>query len=230
MHRLIPLALTIFSAMALGQTYEAQYDMTWNVGVRLEAKATETLKKTGDLYEIVLHADASIGSVTEASNLLYSPKMGWKPLDYSYTQNLLGRTTGRHFRFNWNKDIVSRMHESEQTHSPILDGTFDPLGFRLQLAHLLKSGQPLPQKITIIDGDDFKTWEIAVRGSDLLETPMGALKTKKYSLIDSNFDSYGSFYFWLAPSLDYQLVRLEKKDNKRLLTLTLTAFQPSNNP
>ena len=49
MHQLIPLALTIFSAMALGQTYEAQYDMTWNVGVRLEAKATETLKKTGDL-------------------------------------------------------------------------------------------------------------------------------------------------------------------------------------
>ena len=39
---------------ALARDYEAKYDMLWSVGLKLEAEATETLKKNGDRYQIIL--------------------------------------------------------------------------------------------------------------------------------------------------------------------------------
>jgi hypothetical protein len=49
-------------------------------------------------------------------------------------------------------------------------------------------------------------------------------------LVDDNPDPKRSFEFWLAPSLDYQLVKLEKRDKKRLLALTLKAFTKAGTP
>ena len=139
-----------------GQGYEAKYDMIWSVGLKLEAEATETLRKTGDRFEMILDATASIGSATETTNLLYQPETGWKPLDYSYTQSILGRTTGRNFRFNWNKGSVTWLHEPERAEQIIPLETVDPLGFRLQLAYLLNNGRTLPTSITMLDGNDIK--------------------------------------------------------------------------
>ena len=47
---------------ALARGYEAKYDMLWSVGLKLKAEATETLKKNGDRYQIILDAKASVGS------------------------------------------------------------------------------------------------------------------------------------------------------------------------
>ena len=44
--------LTCLPALAKG--YEAKYDMLWSAGLTLEAEATETLKKNGDRYQIIL--------------------------------------------------------------------------------------------------------------------------------------------------------------------------------
>ena len=93
------------------QGYEAKYDVVWNMGIRLEAEAIETLKQTGDLFEMVLDANASIGSASETTSLLFTKENGWRPLDYSYTQNILGHATGRNFRFNWNRKSLARLHE-----------------------------------------------------------------------------------------------------------------------
>ena len=70
----------LISMPVFGQGYEAKYDMIWSVGIKLEAEATETLRKTGDRFEMILDVAASIGSVTETTNLLYQPENGWKPL------------------------------------------------------------------------------------------------------------------------------------------------------
>ena len=53
--------LGLISMPVFGQGYEAKYDMIWSVGLKLEAEATETLRKTGDRFEMILDATASIG-------------------------------------------------------------------------------------------------------------------------------------------------------------------------
>ena len=220
----------LISMPVFGQGYEAKYDMIWSVGLKLEAEATETLRKTGDRFEMILDATASIGSATETTNLLYQPESGWKPLDYSYTQSILGRTTGRNFRFNWNKGSVTWLHEPERAEQIIPIETFDPLGFRLQLAYLLNNGRTLPTSITMLDGNGIKVRSVVPGGLERVDTPYGTIEAQKFHLVDDNADPKRSFEFWLAPSLDYQLVKLEKRDKKRLLALTLKAFSKAGKP
>ena len=220
----------LISMPVFGQGYEAKYDMIWSVGLKLEAEATETLRKTGDRFEMTLDATASIGSATETTNLLYQPESGWKPLDYSYTQSILGRTTGRNFRFNWNKGSVTWLHEPERAEQIIPIETFDPLGFRLQLAYLLNNGRTLPTSITMLDGNGIKVRSVVPGGLERVDTPYGTIEAQKFHLVDDNADPKRSCEFWLAPSLDYQLVKLEKRDKKRLLALTLKAFSKAGKP
>jgi len=220
----------LISMPVFGQGYEAKYDMIWSVGLKLEAEATETLRKTGDRFEMTLDATASIGSATETTNLLYQPESGWKPLDYSYTQSILGRTTGRNFRFNWNKGSVTWLHEPERAEQIIPIETFDPLGFRLQLAYLLNNSRTLPTSITMLDGNGIKVRSVVPGGLERVDTPYGTIEAQKFHLVDDNADPKRSFEFWLAPSLDYQLVKLEKRDKKRLLALTLKAFSKAGKP
>ena len=215
---------------ALARGYEAKYDMLWSVGLKLEAEATETLKKNGDRYQIILDAKASIGSANETTNLVYIPESGWRPLDYSYTQNILGRTTGRHFRFNWNTGILTWLHQPGRNEVTIPTNTLDPLGFRLQLAFLLMNEKNLPNAITLLDGNDIKARTILAGGLEVLDTPYGKIKAQKFVLTEDNPRPEGSFEFWLAPSLDYQLVKLEKRDKKGLLALTLKAFKKTGAP
>lgn len=202
--------------------YEARYDMIWSVGIRLDTEATETLTQEGDTWRMVLDAQASIGSATETSNLLYAEDIGWTPLDYSYNQSILGRTSGRNFRFNWNKMTLSRMHQPEEPEVKIELGTLDPLGFRLQLAHQLRTGQSVPSEITLIDGDGLKTRTMEPVGEESVTVPYGTVNALKFQLVET--DPKRSFEFWLAPELNYQLVKLEKRDGRKRLALTLKSY------
>ena len=230
MLRLFALPALFIALPAFSQGYEAKYDMIWSVGIKLEAEAIETLKQNGDRFEMVLDANASIGSANETTNLLFNNENGWKPLDYNYTQSILGRTTGRNFRFNWNKKSLASLHEPERAEITIPDDTVDPLGFRLQLAHLLRNGKPLPETITMLDGNDIKARSVVSGEVETLDIPYGQIKAQKFTLTDDNPDPKRKFEFWLAPSLDYQLVKLEKRDNKRLFALTLKAFKKAGTP
>ena len=230
MLRGIALLVLLVASPAFSQGYEAKYDMIWSVGIKLEAEAIETLQQNGDRFEMVLDAKASIGSANETTNLLFTDENGWKPLDYNYTQSVLGRTTSRNFRFNWNKQSLTWLHEPKRAEMAIPDDAIDPLGFRLQLAYLLKNGRALPESITMVDGNDVKVRYVVAGELETLDTPYGRLDAQRFMLTDDNQDPKRQFEFWLAPSLDYQLVQLKKRDNKRLFALTLKAFKKAGTP
>ena len=107
----------------------------------------------------------------------------------------------------------------------IPDDAIDPLGFRLQLAYLLKNGRSLPESITMVDGNDVKVRSVVAGEIETLDTPYGRIDAQKFMLTDDNPNPKRQFEFWLAPSLDYQLVQLKKRDKKRLFALTLKAFK-----
>ena len=52
MLRVLALLTAFVTLPAISQGYEAKYDMIWNVGIKLEAEAIETLKQTGDRFEM----------------------------------------------------------------------------------------------------------------------------------------------------------------------------------
>ena len=65
---------------------------------------------------------------------------------------------------------------------------------------------------------------------ETLDTPYGRLDAQRFMLTNDNQDPKHQFEFWLAPSLDYQLVQLKKRDKKRLFALTLKAFKKARTP
>lgn len=222
MKRPLFLLLVLVAAPVMAKGYLATYDMLWKVGLTLEAEATETLSSTDEFWTMTLDADASIGSATEATQLVFEEGSGWTPLDYRYEQRVFGSSSDRTFRFNWNERSLSRLHLPESNDLTIDEGTLDPLGFRLQLAHLLSQGQPIPTSITLIDGDGLKTRQLVEIGEETLSIPYGEVPALKFALLDD--DPKKQFEFWLAPSLNYQLVKLEKRDNRRFIGLTLKTW------
>jgi hypothetical protein len=77
----------------------------------------------------------------------------------------------------------------------------------------------------MLDGNDLKTRQLQSHGREVIETPAGSFNALKFSLEDDTPSPERSFFFWLAPELDYQLVKLDKRDKKRRLALTLTSYQ-----
>lgn len=217
--------LVLTSTSVLARDYEAKYDLVWSQGITLQAEATETLKKVDDRYEMILHAEASVGFANEKTNLLFDPKQGWKPLNYSYTESILGRKKGNNFRFNWDKNTLVWLNEPEKQQTPIAAGTLDPLGFRLQLAYLLQQSKSLPKSITMLDSTSIKARSVITGELKDIITSLGTIEAQHFIFKEDNPDPNHSFEFWLAPSLDYQLVKLEKKDNKRSFALTIKAYQ-----
>ena len=226
----LTLLVLLTSTTAFAREYEATYDLTWSQGISLQAEAKETLRKVGDRYEMILDAQASIGFANETTNLLFDSEQGWKPLNYSYTQSFLGRKTRHNFHFDWNKNILVWLNKSEEQKTQIEMGTLDPLGLRLQLAYLLQRSKPLPKSITLLDGETAKVRSVITGELQTLMTPLGAIEAQHFIFKEDDFDPNRSFEFWLAPSLNYQLVKLEKKDNKRFFALTIKTYQTKVTP
>lgn len=225
---LISTCLLTMSAYAL--EYRASYDMIWNIGLALEAEATETLIRKGNLYQMELDAKASIGSATEIADALYDEKLGWKPLEYTYTQSVLGNVKSRHFRFNWNSTGLIRLHEPERAEEKITEDLLDPLSFRLNLAHKLRNNQSIPNAFLMLDGNKIKKFALKRVGEEAIQTAFGVFNTIKFSLEDQNKNTNKYFRFWLAPELNFQLIKLEKKDKKRFFSLILKSHEFFGNP
>ena len=126
--------------------------------------------------------------------------------------------------------MLTWLHQPERNELLIPINALDPLGFRLQLAYLLMNEKDLPNTVNMLDGDDVKARTISAGELEMLDTPYGKIEAQKFMLTEDNPASERSFEFWLAPSLDYQLVKLQKRDRKRLFALTLRAFKKSGTP
>ncbi|MDP5364104.1 MAG: DUF3108 domain-containing protein [Litorivicinaceae bacterium] len=208
------------------EPYTAKYQMTWQVGVKLSAQATETLRVVDGIYTLELAAQAAVGSATETTHLMRSEEGQWQPLDYTYTQTLLGRTETRSVRFNRNQGTVSILHAPDQPEQAIPDGALDPLGFRLVMTEQLTAGLlPESQTLPLLDGDTVTLRRIDRVSVETLSLPIGEIEAIRFKLTHEPERPDRQFHFWLAPSLQYQLVKLDKQDGKRRIALELVSYQ-----
>lgn len=216
------MSLGVFAA----EPYTAKYEMTWHVGLKLSAQATETLRVVDGIYTLELAAQAAVGSATETTHLMRSEDGQWQPLDYTYTQTLLGRTETRSVRFNRNQGTLSILHAPDQPEQSIPDGALDPLGFRLVMTEQLSAGVlPDSQTLPLLDGDTVTLRRVDRVGTETLSLPIGDIEAIRFRLTHEPERPDRQFHFWLAPSLQYQLVKLDKQDGKRRIALELVSYQ-----
>ena len=98
---------------------------------------------------MVLDAKASIGSANEMTNLLFTDENGGSPI--TTTLRAFSDERPAEFSIQLNKQSPTcSMSQNDQKW--LFQIAIDPLGFRLQLAYLLKNGRSLPESITMVDG------------------------------------------------------------------------------
>jgi hypothetical protein len=125
--------------------------------------------------------------------------------------------------FDWSrKTVETKGGEARALPADGLDPMVLQLAVRKQLKESNGKAGDKPLHITIVENNENKEYDLAVTGEEDIKTEIGNLRTIRIERVN---DRKRQLRFWLAPSLDYLPVRVErqKKDDSvfrmRLLSL-----------
>jgi hypothetical protein len=87
----------------------------------------------------------------------------------------------------------------------------------------LKRGQ-VPDRYSLVDKTQIKTYQIRNQGEETLSTPLGQLRTVRINQYTPGKTRMTTF--WVAPDLQYLLVRIsQEKDGKEELRMEIRAVE-----
>ena len=151
-----------------------------------------------------------------------------KPLDYKFNQRILFRRYKASAEFDWNKDQVSFIENKDQGIIPLQDNVLGPSSASLQLRLDFREfgEENIPDEISYI-----VYWKGAIKNrvysvkkdKEPVETSFGTYEAYKVSR-KFNDESDRSQVFWLAPDLDYSIIKIYDK-NDREVEIKIKDFQ-----
>ena len=137
-----------------------------------------------------------------------------RPLHYSYRKSGGKHERRLEQRFDWGRKLVNSEGSALASSTvPITAGTLDKLGYQIALMDDLQQGKT-ELSYTLLDDEETKTYRFQVAGEEILNTPLGRLKTLRVKrVMDPGSKRHTTF--WCAPSLGYLLVRLDQHENDK---------------
>jgi hypothetical protein len=179
-------------------------------------------------YKLLFKFDSMLGSITETSHLLWNPQQKHvEPLHYVYKRRGLGKDRDADLRFDWNKKIVTNHVQTSNWQMSIVEKVQDKLSYQLQLQQDFIAGK---EKFSykIADGGHLKEYKFEKIGEEVLETPLGKVKTVKVKRSRENDKRVT--YAWLAKDWNYLLVRLEQEEKGDSNTIYITKASLNGKP
>jgi len=109
--------------------------------------------------------------------------------------------------FDWQRNRVSGVAKGHAVDLPLPAGTQDPMSMQIAALRNLASGS-LEEKVTLVDGDRVKEYEMRREGNVQLETALGTLDTLVYTSNRAGSDRVTRT--WVAPALGYLPVKAQR--------------------
>ena len=126
-------------------------------------------------------------------------------------------------QFDWSAGQVQARHNADQVTLPLAPGVVDPLSLQLVVMADLQRGR-MPSQYSLLDRNEIKTYQIRNQGQEMLDTPLGRLKTvliNQYTPGKTRMTT-----FWVAPDLHYLPVRImQEKKGKEDLRMEIRAVE-----
>ena len=151
-----------------------------------------------------------------------------RPLNYKFNQRILFRRYKASAEFDWNKDEVSFIENKDQGIIALQDNVLGPSSASLQLRLDFREfgEENIPDEISYI-----VYWKGAIKNrvysvkkdKESVETFFGTYEAYKVSR-KFNDESDRSQVFWLAPDLDYSVIKIYDK-NDREVEIKIKDFQ-----
>ncbi|MGH8652590.1 MAG: DUF3108 domain-containing protein [Gammaproteobacteria bacterium] len=159
------------------------------------------------------------GQITEQSrwnlarNQVYS-----QSYSYSRTGNKPKSIT---VRFDWSDGVILGSNGKDAWRLNARPGLLDKLSYQLAIMWDLQAGKRLLE-YELVDEHEIKTYRFAAISEEVLETPIGTLKTLKLERVNEKPNR--STTLWCASALRYLPVRLDKRKNGATDTAIIESF------
>mgnify|MGYP006127737823 FL=1 len=142
---------------------------------------------------------------------------GIKPLNYKYSQRILFKKRKEEADFNWSSRTVHFQRGKEEGFDTLEPGTLGPNTAQLQLRLDFKelNLNTLPKELiyVVYYRGKVKERKYKILGQETVKTPMGNFVTYKVDRVFSDGENR-SQTFWLAPKLDFSVVRILNVDGR----------------
>lgn len=205
-------------AASLPKTFSNEYTST---ALGFKVTVTHELKENDDGTNTMrFNAKSWFASVDEVSHLRVDESMTQViPLHYKYQRRVMGKDRDAELTFNWDKKTVTNNVQNTSWNMDIAQQVQDKLSYQLQLQLDLINGK---EKLVyqIADGGRLKEYGFEIEGEEMLETPLGTVKTVKVKRSREKDDRVT--YAWLAKDWDYLLVRLQQEEDGDAHTIYLS--------
>lgn len=218
MKRLIITIMLFFAAPTVSaELFQKENLMPFSVGYRVNVsripttiKAELTLAPLGDnRYQLSLEANSLLLKNKEETAFTWDSCF---PHTESYSHYFKGFRRERNYQMTFMNEprrVLNLTHEKKEDSRSktylIEDDTLDELSMMLRARCLIKPDKT-EYEITTAYGDKLRTHHIRIAGEEELKTPLGVLNTIRIEK-RRHADSSRSTVFWLAPEMDYMLIR-----------------------
>lgn len=184
-------------------------------GFRVKATRELTTHTNGE-QSLRFKATSMIASMEEHTRFNWEEGR-LQALQYSYRRNVIGKEDVRDIHFDHNQKSI-RSSGKAIAYSP---DVLDNLSYQLQLQQDLRQNKS-NLSYSVISKSGTKQKHFKRSTEELLETPLGTLRTVKVSLARDN--NKRETYIWFAKDWDYTLVRFEQfEKGKKEFVINLTS-------
>ncbi len=198
--------------------YTAQYKTTargmaldLNRSLKQGADGSYTLTNGGKIMVVGFH-EVSVFNI-DGDRVL--------PKSYVYQgTGLINRR--REVHFTPGSDIIRSLYKDQWYELPYTEGTLDRMSQQEQL-RLFLLNDPTPKEdiaVRIADGKRVKDYTLTYRGEEPIETPMGTFQSLHFERIHDDPDRKSDL--WVAPELDYLMVKTVHIEDGKPVEVTLT--------
>ncbi|HXV10060.1 MAG TPA: DUF3108 domain-containing protein [Burkholderiales bacterium] len=135
---------------------------------------------------------------------------GLKPEAFFITRTRRGKTEAARAKFDWEQRQIHYGYPHDRKVAGLVEGAQDLMSLAYHFA--LAPPQPGRYRIAVTSGKDFEVHEIEVFPEEIIETPIGQLRTLPLKQIARPGKEH--FDLWLAVQYNYLPVRLRHYDRK----------------
>ncbi|PSL16861.1 uncharacterized protein DUF3108 [Marinobacterium halophilum] len=192
--------------------FKAVYTTAFDMGISLNGEAVRQLQQSPDgNWRFSSEASAMMAGISEVTRFGYQPDTAVTPLSYRYHRKVLGKSRKASVDFDWSKQSVTTVVKDTPWKMQVPVGTQDKLSYQLQMRLDLLAGKT-EMTYSVADGGKLKEYRFKVTGEEQVDTPYGRYNTVRV-MRDRGEEADRETLIWLAPELDYLIVRLEQTES-----------------
>lgn len=202
--------------------YTATY--RFNLDNKLTGTASRVLEARGaGQWRYRFFATTSMATATETSDFRFNGRTV-TPLRYQKQHKVLMISRKAGVDYNWLTRQARGQRDERVSTYPLRAGSVDPLNFEIQMRRDLNDLGRLGGPYVLADAKRAEEQKFAIDGEEVLDTPLGKLKTVRIKRLHDAPERQTTF--WLARELGYLPARVVQHDDTALYTIDLLSYQP----